>query len=187
MLDIVKKTRVLTKKQIVHAYRSDWKPIYRITYEHSRKLFKVLNGEIETEAQFCNWIYERFGSGIYYFRLMKKGQKGFRSFLYVEIKEERFRRLKPMIRNIEREKYKMLSDIERLEIEKRDLSGEDREDKEDEIQYTKEDLEDLGERARKKTKYPYPYLSSAVPVYSWHGFEEIKTEETSIEEIQKII
>jgi len=177
-LGVIRKTRVPSKKQIVHSHRSDWKRIYKITYEESKRIFKVLNGDIETEGQFCKYILEKFGEGIYYFRLSKFGQKGFRNFLYVELRPERFRRLQPSQKTTDRKRFKLKKELDELQHQAKTSYGEDREDVEDQIEGAKEDLSELNEDSKKKTRFPYPYLTSSVPVYSWHGYENVETEET---------
>ena len=39
LLLIRKKTLVLTKKQIKHQYRNDWKLAWKVSYEQSAKIF----------------------------------------------------------------------------------------------------------------------------------------------------
>jgi len=186
MLDVVRKTLVKTKDTAsVHNFRSDWKPIYRISYSDSIKLFKSISddGIIESESEFANYIFNKFGEGIYYFRVYKKGQKGFRDFLYIEVQKNRFRRLKAMKRFHERKVQQLKYDIETLNSKIKESSGEDREDLEFDLELAQEELDEI--HTTKKTKYPYPYLVSSVPVYSWHGMEE-KSEEENEEKFQRL-
>jgi hypothetical protein len=187
MLDVVRKTLVKTKETAsVHEFRSDWKPIYRISYDESKKLFASVSdkGFIETEPEFAYYILNKFGEGIYYFRVYKKGQKGFRDFLYIEVQKNRFRRLKAMGRYQEKRVQELKLDIETFNSKIRESSGEERDDLEFDLENAKEELEEI--HTTKKTKYPYPYLTSSVPVYSWHGMEE-QSEEEDDEKYQRLI
>jgi len=184
MLDVVRKTKVPTKEQLVNQFRSDWKPIYRISYEESKKLFKNIGeGEIETESQFVNYILNKFGEGIYYFRVYKKGQKGFRDFLYVEIQGNRFRRLKSIKRHEEKKKVQLKHDINVLKSKISNAPFDKKEELSYDLEDKQEELKDI--QTTKKTKYPYPYLTSSTPVYSWHGIEEIIDDEDE-EEMQRL-
>ena len=187
MLDVVRKTLVKTKETAsVHDFRSDWKPIYRISYEDSKRLFKNISdkGTIENESEFAYYVFNKFGEGIYYFRIYKKGQKGFRNFLYIEVKKDRFRRLKPNSRNYEIRIHELKSDIETFKTKITQSSGDEREDYEFDLEMAQEEYDDI--HVTKKTKYPYPYLTSSVPVYSWHGMEE-KSDEENDEQFQRLI
>lgn len=174
---IQRKTKVPTKHQIAHMYRSDWKKVGKINYEDSKRLFKNIEnvGIIETDAQFCNWLLDNFGVGTYFISAWRKGHKGFWSFMKVEIKEEGFRRLPKNVSKDELEKKQEIQ--EQKELKKR-LATADK----DEVVEIKEDLETSDEVVKiieedmqesKKTKRGcYPYLKSIQPVYSFHSYED---------------
>lgn len=187
MLDVIKKFKVPTKEgATVHKFRSDWKPVYRISYSDSKNIFKCINGNgnIEKEDQFVRYVLKKFGPGIYYFRLYKKGQKGFRDFLYVEIQNNRFRRLKPLDRFYQKRIIGMKHKIEKLKAELRSCNPEDRGDLEYDLWEAEEEMKEI--KYSKKSKYPYPYLSSIIPVYSWHGIDEENFEIEDEKEFQRL-
>lgn len=187
-LHVVRKTKVRTKPgATVHQWRSDWKTIYKITYDHSKRLFKCLNGKIETEAEFCNYIKNTFGTGIYFFRVWKKGQEGFRNFLMVELENNRFRRIKASLRKTQKHQMRIKNDLEKLKEKKKQSDLDEKEILDLEIEIAEENLEELKGKTTKTTKYPYPYLKSAIPVYAWHSYESVEQENINEEKMQRII
>ena len=67
LIKIRKKTKVPTKKQINHLWRSDWKKCGTINRADSVRIFKAINGTglIENDAQFAKMLLNNFGVGIY--------------------------------------------------------------------------------------------------------------------------
>ena len=59
IIHIKRRTKVPTKRQLVYQYRYDYKPVGKITYEDSRRLFKTVGGgPIETDAQLAYLMYK---------------------------------------------------------------------------------------------------------------------------------
>lgn len=189
---IQRKTKVPTKHQLKHLYRSDWRKVGKITYEDSKRLFKNIGnvGVIETDAQFCNWLKDNFGAGIYFISAWRKGHKGFWSFMKVELKEDGFRRLPKNITKDELEKRQEIQ--EQKELKKRlalASKGETTEIKED-IETSEEVVKIINEDIQESEKGKrgcYPYLKSMQPVYNFHGYEEYSEEAKEEEFIGRMV
>lgn len=147
-----------------------------VEYTESKGLFEV----IKTDAQFCKWVLDCFGSGVYLVLAWRKGRKGFWNFMKVEIQENKYRRLK---RNLTREQIELKKEkvnqrqiLDRMKSNigrKKQELQEESEISEDIIADIKLDIKDSGKHGC------YPYLKSVQPVYSWHSLDDygIKKEE----------
>lgn len=189
---IQRKTKVPTKYQQVHLYRSDWRKIVKISYSESEQLFKNISGIgfIETDAQFCKWLFDNFGKGIYFLTAWRRGHKGFWSFMKVELKEEGFRRLP---KNITKDELEKKREIEEMKGLKNKLSSASKE----EIVEIKEDIEisedvigmikdDIKEEKKHK-RGCYPYLKSTQPIYSFHSYEDYTQEKNNEDFIGRMV
>lgn len=187
---IQRKTKVPTKRQKYHLYRSDWKKVYKITYQESRIFFRYFSNTalFENDAQFCKWIKDNFGNGIYFISAWRKGRKGFWSFMKVEILDNRFRRLPKTITRQQRELNKELADKKFLEMRKAVATGEERREIEEDISYNSEIIEDIkGEIKGDNKRGCYPYLKSMKPMYSWHSYEDYGIEKKDDEFIGRMV
>lgn len=177
LLLIQRKTKVPTKHQNVHLFRSDWRKVGKIDYKDSVKLFRNIGkyGIMETDSQFAKWLKDNFGKGIYFISAFRKGRKGFWSFMKIELMDAGFRRLPKNVTKEELELRKEVADKKSLEKRKSYSSGEERDYIEAEIQ-TSEEIIDSSKKELKDTKGKkrgcYPYLQSVQPVYGFHSYED---------------
>ena len=177
ILFIRKKNRVPTKRQNVHLFRSDWNRVAKIDYKDSVQLFKNIGkyGIIETDSQFAKWIKDNYGLGIYSVLAMKKGRKGWWSFIKIELSEHGFKRLPKNVTKEELELRKEIADKKGLEQRKAYAKGEEKEYIESEIE-TSDELINMGKEEIKESKNKkrgcYPYLQSIQPVYGFHSYDD---------------
>lgn len=167
-LTIKKKTKVPSRRQNVHLYRSDWKLAELFKPHDSSRIFQIC----ETEAQFSKFLKDRYGTGIYLVLMNRKGIKGFKVFTKVEISDRKFRRL---IRNPTPEEIELRKEKEErkiLEQRKKSASYEERNEIEDEIQSSDEMISDIKGDIKKHHYFISGYLQVSIPVYSWHSLED---------------
>ena len=178
---IQRKTKVPTKHQHIHQFRSDWKKVDMIDYEESKQLFNIIErrGIFVNDAQFCGWMREKYKPGIYFISAWRKGYKGFWSFMKVEILEDRFRRLRKSLNAEDKELEKEIREKQSLEMKKKSQTGEERIETEEEIESSQEIIEDIKKSKSDKKRGCSPYLKSCQPMYAWHSFEDfgIKNDE----------
>ena len=176
LLIIRKKIRVPTKNQIVHQWRSDWKPIGKIQYKDSFSLLNAVNntGLIKTDAQFAKLLYDNYGTGIFHVNAWRKGHVGIISFFFVELRSEGFIRLKRNISRDEKEKLEDVAEFRRLKRLLADSAGEERV----RIQKDLDDMQDvismdtdIISMTRPSCLYTSQYLTSTKPVYKLHAYE----------------
>ena len=156
-----------------------------IDYEFSKQVFVNINrGVCETDAQFCKWLYEKFGKGTYLCIAWRKGRKGFWNFMKVELHENKFRRLK---RNPTKEEIELREEIrntKELERKKKEKSQKARDEIEEEIEDSQEYISEIKDDIKNKKTGCYPYLKSLQPMYSFHSYEDYgiqkKTEEIRV-------
>ena len=167
---IQRKTLVPTKRAIVHAFRSDWIPVNKITAFESYEFFK----KITTDALFSKYIVDNFGPGIYSCIGFPKKRRGCIRFLQVECKENSYIRLKRKLTAEQEENKKLLFEKRRIERRlKQDGEKMDHEVKEgmkDEINLYESLLDTDNEAAG--FGGCYPYLRSVQPVYKEHDYSE---------------
>lgn len=184
---IERKTRVPTKNQIVHQFRSDWKKVHMIDYYTSKQMFSNIgNGPIESDAQFCKWLLDNFGTGVYLVIAWRKGRKGFWNFMKVELFEDKFRRLPKNPTPEEQEINQEKRYIENLKRKKIDKSQSEREEIESEIEDTEDYLSDIRKEIKNSKKGCYPYLKSCQPVYHWHSYEDYNVQQKEEEFIGRM-
>ncbi|MFW6026351.1 MAG: hypothetical protein ACOCRX_08410 [Candidatus Woesearchaeota archaeon] len=187
-LIIKKKTTVPTKNQIKHSFRSDWIYIGKLGHNDTARMLKYFNGSIENDAQFCYFLYQTFGSGIYLILATRKKRKGFWNFMKVELMSEGFRRLpknkteedleeQGIKRDINKKK-RMLKDTDITETEKQEIKEEI-----DELKEEYDTTKDINKEIKQPTKAGCsPYLKSKQPMYYLHEYEDAnKTEERKAE------
>ena len=185
---IQRKTKVPTKHQNVHLWRSDWIKKYMVDYSESRGMFNSIGGGvIETDAQFCKWIRDKFGNGIYLVIAWRKGRKGFWNFMKVELFEDKFRRLPKNPSPEEIELKNELSNIKTLQKNKIYKSGTKKREVESEIQSTEEYTAEIRKEIKNTKKGCYPYLRSLQPIYGWHNYEDYKLKQREEEFVGRII
>ena len=176
---IRRKTRVPTKHQIKHLWRTDWRQCGKINYIDSYKLFKRIgNGPIETDAQFARFIFEAYGPGTYICIFWKKGVSGFRRFIYLEVKNDSFRIVKKEKTFEQRQKEASVRHLTKLRNELKKLKSmrKDTFDIEEKIKEAEEDVninEEIVLADLTNKNAPYPYLTITKPRYSFHPYEPI--------------
>ncbi|MAG47082.1 hypothetical protein CL617_00625 [archaeon] len=177
-LRIRKKTRVPTKNQIIHQFRSDWKLVGIIDYPDSVRMFKNIgNGPILTDSQFAKFIRSSWGDGIYSIIAWRKGYWGFWGFYYVEIANHGFRRLKKQITYEQKEIVNLKIQIRKNEkklletksISERNELLKDIEDLKQDIDMEKQ-IKDLDKPV---LSGPSPYLKQTQPIYRFHSYEDV--------------
>lgn len=178
-LQIKKKTRVPTKFQRIHQYRSDWKHKATLQPQHVKSMFNYFGkgGYIESDAQFLYWIFRNFGAGIYLVIAIKKGRRGFYNFMMAEITADGFyKRIKKNVTYTEMKEKREIAELGNLKKRYRDSEDADyKEDIKSQIEEQKDYLElkyeFVGEDDSKSKKGCYPYLKSKSPVYGTHELE----------------
>jgi len=181
ILLIRKKKLVPTKKQIKHKERSDWKLIWKVSYEQSAEIFFEIGGSpIKTDAQFAALILKDFGPGEYSILDIKKGRKGFRSFMHFIVKSNGyFQQVKAGVYKNKRK--------ENLETEYAKAKFDFQESK---SEYNWDEMKNLQRKIDRAdhAQGPYPILESLQPRYrehkieGWEGFEEIEVEQEEDQE-----
>ena len=186
LIRIRKKTKVPTKNAIIHDFRSDWKLVGKIDYSDSILLFKNIEnrGPIETDAQFCNWMYRNFGKGTYSLIAWCKGVKGFWGFGTYELDERGYKRVP---RNRTREEKELIEKKQEITDVKRRItlatSEKDKQELREELDfineiYSNEDFETRHKRG------PVPYLKQIQPVYKYHHYEKLYKEDSNEMEVK---
>ncbi len=176
ILLIRKKTKVPTKRQIKHQERSDWKLIWKVSYQQSAEIFfEIGGGPIKTDAQFAALILQDFGKGEYSILDCKKGRKGFRSFMHFIVKSDGyFQQVKAGVYKNKR-KENLETEYAKVKFEYQESRSESNWDELDKLQ-KKIDRSDHAQG-------PYPILESLQPRYrmhkieGWEGNEEIEVEQ----------
>ena len=181
ILLIRKKTEVPTKRQIKHQKRSDWKLAWKVSYEQSAEIFfDIGGGPIKTDAQFAALILKDFGPGEYSILDIKKGRKGFRSFMHFIVKSNGY--FKQVKAGVYKNKRK-----ENLETEYAKAKFDFQESK---SEYNWDEMKNLQRKIDRAdhAQGPYPILESLQPRYrehkieGWEGFEEIEVEQEEDQE-----
>jgi hypothetical protein len=175
LLLIRKKTLVLTRRQIKHEYRNDWKLICKVDYQKSAEIFfEIGRGPVKTDAQFVALIFQDFGEGEYSVLDCKKGRKGFRSFIHFIVDSEGyFKQVKAGVYK-NRRKLDLQDEYARAKSEYQESKTESNWDELDELQKKI----DRSEHAQG----PYPYLESLQPRYRVHRIEGFENREENEEQ-----
>jgi len=181
LLLIRKKKLVPTKRQIKHQERSDWKLIWKVGYQQSAEIFfEIGGGPIKTDAQFAALILKDFGKGEYSILDIKKGRKGFRSFMHFIVKSNGyFQQVKAGVYKNKR-KEKLEAEYSRAKFDYHEMKSESNWD---EMQTLQRKI-DRADHAQG----PYPYLKSLQQRYrehkieGWEGCEEIELEQEEDQE-----
>ena len=176
LLVVRKKTKVLSRRQINHEFRSDWKLKCKIDYWRSRELFfEIGGGPVKTDAQFIKLVLEEFGDGEYSVLYWMKGRKGFRSFIHFIVKPNGyFKQVKAGVYKNKR-KEKLEVEYVRAKFDYQEMKSEANWDEMQNLQ-RKIDRADYAQG-------PYPILQSLQPRYrehkieGWEGLEEIEVEQ----------
>jgi len=178
-LRIRKKTKVPTKYQLNHKWRSDWKTVGVIEYNVSIGLFKILNGNIENDAQFASFLYKNLGPGIYSILAWKFGYSGFWSFLTLELYDDGYKRLQKSQTMEQREKWKASIQIKKLNKKILTTEPECKHQIQEEIDELKEeyDLNAEIENLLKKKRGPAPYLKTVMPIFKFHEYQSYNKDE----------
>jgi hypothetical protein len=175
-IHIKRKTRVPTKRQILHQYRSDWKIVGKLSYSEVSRLFSCYNlgGSIKTDAQFASFIKEQLGPGTYLCLAWCKGREGFFNFWKVQIDGFGFTRIPKNLTQEDKDRKGLVRDYKELKkkfetesdaIERRDLQKEMAEMSE-EIDFDRE----IKEIEHSKSG-PSPFLKQSIPIYRIHSYE----------------
>ena len=173
-LTLKRKTLVPTTKQILHMHRSDWMKAATFDYNDSNNLFNIFDSSnpLETDAQFCKYIYDNYGKGIYLVLMNRKKQQGFRNFMKVEILRDRFRFLPRNPTKQEKELRSQIEDKEKLKRQRTDASSEERKYIEEDIEDTDSEISEMKKGLKKTKSGCSPYLKVTMPKYGWHSLEE---------------
>jgi len=177
-LQVTKKTQVLTKFQINHMYRSDWKQMCIIDYLQSQTLFKELNGMsgLTKDSHFAYWIYQMFGEGEYSINAWQKGRKGFWNFARFILFKDGFIRVKKKEKQEDKEKLEIAAELRRKERQlKKSIDQQEREELTHDIQDVKDDYEltkEIAELDNPTKSGCYPILKSVMPIYKVHEYED---------------
>ena len=161
-MQIHKKTLVPTKRNIKHSMRSDWKQVSKLSYDDCDRLFacQEIGGEISTDADFIQAIFNDYGAGDYYCLAGGKGFPHFWNFLMFRVDEDgRFIRTKSNTTFRKRKRVKRDSEIDKLEALKDKTRIEEWDKIEEQIaeQKYKESVSQLGIDGKKRFG-PHPYL-----------------------------
>lgn len=179
-LHIKRKTKVPTKRQIVHLYRSDWINVLKLSYSQVMSMFAIFErgGPFETEAQFCKWIYETLGVGDYLMIAFAKKRFGFYNFMKVKITHDGFTRLRKVESAEEKEHKVEVREQRDLKQKYQEAESElDKKDILDEIEGSEEIMaltRDIIKLKRSNKSGPSPYLKSIKPLYGFHDYDEFK-------------
>lgn len=184
LLRIRKKTKVPTKYQLNHLWRSDWKMAGVISYADSMRMFaNIGNGPIKTDAQFAKYLYQSYGEGIYSILAWRKGRVGFWSFLTIELDSSGFARVPKNVTSEEREKKANIRNYKRLQEKlKKTTDNDERQEIKELINDAKDDIEfdeEMAELDVDVKRGPTPYLKQSQPVYRKHNYESFDCERKS--------
>lgn len=182
LLIVRKKTLVPTKNQIAHRFRSDWKPVGKIDYNLSRKLFRFFNYNpqgMQFDSEFAWYLFDNFGNGEYSVLAWKKGRKDFWSFIHLDCRQNGYVRInkstEPEDNNEEYyERLKQLFEQEKDSNKKAQY--------EEELEYT------YNNSIKRKNKHGCsPYLRTCMPYNVLHLYNEVPSkyyvrEESNYEE-----
>ncbi|MFA5259022.1 MAG: hypothetical protein WC402_03015 [Candidatus Pacearchaeota archaeon] len=170
LLVVRKKTKVLSRRQINHEFRSDWKLKCKVDYWRSRELFfEIGGGPIKTDAQFVKLVLEEFGEGEYSVIYWMKGRKGFRSFIHFIVDSEGY--FKQVKAGVYKNKRKL-----NLEDEYCRAKFEYQESKTESNWDEMQNLQKKIDRAD-HAQGPYPILESLQPRYRVHKIEGVEDRE----------
>lgn len=192
ILLIRKKTKVPTKYQANHKWRSDWIKVGKIEYPESATIFKNINqtGVVETESQFAKILYLNYGPGIYHINAWRKGRQGIISFYHVELKENGFKRLRKNISQEEKEKAGNVKELRRLSKVLETTAGKERNDIQSDIDDIKEEIgfdSELISIMKTTNSITGQYMKSSIPVYRMHAYESYnKNSYQNKEEIESV-
>lgn len=174
LIKIRRKTRVPTKNQIQHMYRSDWKIVGSISYADSMKIFKSIGGgPIERDSQFAKLLYQNYGPGSYSLIAWRKGREGFWSFWTVELDHSFWRRLPKENSKREKELKEYKQETARVKNQlKTEDNPKERESLNEELNFLKEVYEvEPDEEGKKNKRGPSPYIKQTLPIYKTHAYE----------------
>lgn len=176
---IQRKTLVPTKRNIVHAFRSDWKKVYILEYEQTPLLFNYIAGvgPIKTDAQFAKWIKDNFGVGDYYIIGFRKGRQGLWPFLRITCEAESFHIVQKKETAEQKELREGRSEYRRINRQlKQAESDEEREEIKERVNDVLEDYElskEIVELTEENVKRgPAPYLKQTIPLYRDYPYED---------------
>jgi len=186
ILLIRKKTRVPTKYQSNHMWRSDWVKVGKISYAESISIFRSINGtgSIITEAEFAYLLYTSYGPGIYHINAWRKGTVGIISFIYLELTPEGFRRMQKNITKEEKEKQDDIKELRKLKKQIVDTSGEEKQNLQEDIEDLKEGIgfdRELIIALKSNKNIVNQYLIPSKPIYKFHSYEDHKRRDGSNE------
>jgi len=182
-IQIHKKIRVPSIRKIKHNFRSDWKQIIVLSYDDTNRLFacQEMGGEIVSDVDFIQAIFNEFGEGDYYCLAGGKGFPHFWNFLMFRIDEDgNFIRTKSNTTFRKRRRIKRDSEIDMLESLKDKTSymsdWDEIDEKIKEVKW-KESLEQSGEIKDRKRFGPHPYLKITTRVHKLASVKPIKKQE----------
>lgn len=169
-----KKTLVPTKRQLMHMYRSDWKPVWKIDFMTAVQLFNYLNSNatIVFDAQFTKLLRDKFGTGIYSVVYYKKGQNGFKSLIKCDIKEDVWCKLPRHQTAEDREKAKLISEARKIKrLAQNAETEEERSSAHAELNNLMEELDFTDDLLKlEKGNSINPYLKTTMPVFKYHEY-----------------
>ena len=176
MIRISKKTSVPIVN-VKFDHRSEWRFVLKIDYPECFNLFKTINGVqgIETDAQFCKYLYNRLGEGTYLCLAWEKGKEGFWNFMKVELKDTSFIRYPKRETKAMRQAKQKVFEIRALKRQaKKILDPEARKDIEEQKEELEEDVdfERYFNKVFKKRTGVSPYLKSLHPLFKEHLYSE---------------
>jgi len=137
-----KDDKVPTKFNLYHKYRTVHRLVGKISYSDSIRMFKKIGGgPILTDSDYAKMLLDTFGPGTYLNIYWNKGRRGFKNFIYIEVRGDSFRvipKKKKKYGNELREIGRLRKAITTGEVKGKKLTAE-------EIQIAKEDIKDLKE------------------------------------------
>jgi len=186
-IHIKRKTRVPTKNQIIHQYRSDWKVVAKLSYPETSRLFNCFNigGAIKTDAQFAKFLYDHLGKGEYLCLAWCKGREGFYNFWKVHLDGFGFTRLPKNVTQEDKDRQKTVRDFKELknrlktesDVIERDSIQKEIAELSEEIDFDRE-IKELSS----SSSGPSPYLKQSIPVYKVHAYESYGGKSEEVEE-----
>jgi len=179
-IQIHKKIRVPSIRKIKHNFRSDWKQVNVLNYDDINRLFTCQEegGQIISDVDFIQAIFNEFGEGDYYCLAGGKGFPHFWNFLMFRVDEDgNFIRTKSNTTFRKRKKVRRDSEIEVLESlkDKTPYMGDwdEIDEKIKEVKW-RESLEQSGELNGKKRFGPYPYLKITTRIHKLASVKPIE-------------
>jgi len=186
-VQIKRKTEVPTKYQRNHEIRIDWKTLYEIQKEESRKIFETVgNGPIRTTSEFVYFIHENFGAGEYMCIARTPTSPHFFLFLKFICDDFKNYKIEPTYTSYKKRKRKFVPRIHKNILRNLRLSTteEDRKFYQQELDYAEEQDREKG--LTQNRRGPHPYLINTPRVGELKEMEDYRDKEDDFEENNNI-